>query len=251
MKIFIFFFLLFISPISFSTEICIGAGCPTNAPNGSTDSFPQYEAVYDPATGTTTIQKVDGTVNTSGVWNPKTFSCTNFVNPTVNAAGDIICPSVADAKFSKSTVAPNPSKDDKACAPSKDEDGSCASQETAAKTNDLISESNSKLGSIASSNATNTSLLGGILATLQGISSQGAVDSGSSVLDANFTKDKQVDSVSVGSSFGMCPAPEQFAVLNSNYELSYQFLCDMAESMRGFVIALGALSALTMVVTAL
>lgn len=254
MKIFIFFFLLFISQVSFSFEIGICEDSAGNSFDCGTDStttgFPEYEAVYDPVTGTTSIQKVDGTVNTPGVWNPKTFSCTNYVNPTVNAAGDIICPSVADAKFSKSTVAPNPSKDDKACDPSKGADSGCASQETSAKTNDLISESNSKLGSIASSNATNTGLLGGILGTLQGIASQGSAGtgSGSGSIDA---EDKNVDSISVASSIGMCPAAEQFTVLNSNYELSYQFLCDMAESMRGFVIALGALSALTMVVTAL
>jgi hypothetical protein len=242
MKFFIFFFLLFISPLLFA-EVAIHIGGV------------EVECVYSDVTGATVCERLDNTGDTRGVWNPKTFSCTNFVTPTVDAAGDIICPSQAEVKIKDSKSTPNPSKDDEGCDPSKEADSGCASQKTAVKTNDLISESNSKLGSVASSNATNTGLLSSILGTLQGIASQGSVGAGAGGSSDGFepivTNDKSVGSIYVSSSFGICPTPESFTVLNNNYELSYQFLCDMAQSMRGFVVALGALSAVTLVVTAL
>jgi hypothetical protein len=262
MKFFIFFFLLFISSVSFSMEIeiCVGAGCPApiqceyNPENGFTVCLPMKSDGTVSNTNPTQVCDVNGCTNVypdavAGIWNPKTFSCSNYVSPKVSASGDIICPAVPSIAVPTSKSDPNPSKGDEGCDPSKDEDSGCASQETAVKTNDLISESNSKLGSIASSNATNTGLLSGILVTLQGIASQGSVGAGSS--DSIFTNDESVQNIYVSSSFGMCPSPESFTVLNNNYELSYQFLCDMAQSMRGFVVALGALSAVTLVVTAL
>jgi hypothetical protein len=49
----------------------------------------------------------------------------------------------------------------------------------------------------------------------------------------------------------MCPTPESFTVLGKTYELSYQPLCNFSYEIRGVVVALGAFSALMIVVTAL
>lgn len=246
---------------------CIGEGCVS----GSTDiSQGSSAAIYDPVTGTTQIVENFGTE--PGIWDPLSFSCSNFVAPLVSASGDLTCPPLVTAKIPKSISNPNPSKDDVACDSSKPVDDSkpdqgCASQKTAAKTNDLISESNSKLGSIASSNVTNSGLLGQILGTLKGIASQGTVGNGtgSDTGDGTGSSDgtgsdtggvttstTQLSSISPTiSAFGMCPPSETFNVMGMNYEFSYKSMCDAAESFNGLVIAMGAFSALMIVVTAL
>ena len=118
------------------------------------------------------------------------------------------------------------------------------------------------LGSIASSNATNANLLNGILNTLQGIASQGSpVDaagnsssgSGDSSSDSSLSSDvTDIRGISSPSSASFsCPSPEFLSILGRNYEFSYDLLCNFADSMRGLVIAIGAFSALLIVITAL
>lgn len=302
MKIFVFIFLFLFSPLSFSMEIdiCLGSGCPPpiecvyNPDNGFTVCLPMNSDGTVSNTNPTQVCDANGCINvfpaaTAGVWNPKTFSCSNYVAPKVGAAGDIICPAASTTATPTSKVAPNPSKDDVACDPSKGVDSGCASQKTAAKTNDLLSESNSKLGSIASSNANNSGLLGQILGTLRGIASQGTAGTGTGTgsggtggtgstgtgtgsgsgsggstgggtgssgdgtgaSEGVTTSTKQISSVSASNSSGICPTPESFSIAGQSYSFSYESLCNMAESMRGIVIAIGAFSALMIVVTAL
>ncbi len=252
MKIFFFFFVLLFSFNAFAdVTICIGAGCPDDVPAGEMDS---YEAVYDPDTGTTKIQHTDSTANTPGVWNPNTFSCTNGVTPVANSSGDIICPARASAsvKISDSKISDsNPSKDDVACDPSKpidltNPDEGCASQKTAIETNKLLAESNSKLGSIANSNATNSGLLSDISNTLK------------ANFDANTDQQlKEPETVAIssylssGSGNSSCPGAESFIVFGRSHQFSYQPICEAAWSIRGLVMAIGAFSALLIVVTAL
>lgn len=173
-------------------------------------------------------------------------------------------------KIPDSVVDPNPSKDDVACDPSKTgTTGDCASETTAKKANDLASETNSKLGSIANSSATSSGLLGKILDGIKGIGS-GSGSSGSSSGSGSgsgsnspppdkpdapsdpLTNDvKTVDFSQSMSSLGSCPSAISFNVLGKFYSISYQPLCDFAQGIRGVVITLGAFSALAVVVTAL
>ena len=245
-------------------------------------------------------------------WDPKTFTCSNFVAPVVGSTGEPTCPPIKPVKV-KSKTTPNPSKDDKACDPTKGADSGCASQETAIKSNDLLSEANSKLGAIAGTNSANTGLLGQILGTLKGIASQGknpvecdpdhlsapSCPTGQSVGSYNgeFACASASGLTCVGdacrtvikgecrasgsgdgngtgsgsgydvlptseqyfsSSFspmiwgiGFCPQPETFNVLGAHYEFSYQPLCDLAESIRPVIIAMGAFSSLMIVITSL
>jgi hypothetical protein len=267
MKTYLLFFLLLVSFNSHALVICIDdSGDPDSCVDQGTSSGQSVDGVscyYNKDLGITQCNTVLGDGSLGGYWDPKTFTCSNFVAPKVGSTGEITCPA-SDPVSIKSKTTPDPSKDDKACDPSKGADSGCASQETAAKTNDLLSETNSKLGSISGSSAATTGLLGQILGTLRGIASQGTVGTGGDTGgggdggdgtggtgDGVTTTDKSVSfSKSFGSS-GSCPVPESFSVLGGSYSFSYQPLCDLATSMRGIVISIGAFSALLIVVTAL
>ena len=269
----LFLFLYFSSFNVFALTICINGATADGSgacPDGTSQGADEYgvTCAYDSVTGSTSCERTDNSASDAGTWNPQTFSCSNFVNPVVGSDGVFRCPAQINVKTPKSTSAPNPSKDDKACDPSLGADSGCASQKTAAKTNDLISESNSKLGSIASSNATNSGLLGQILGTLRGIASQGAGSNSNSNSNSNgsgsgssdsgsgdseiSTNTKSISSISPTiSAIGSCPDAESFNVMGSSYEFSYKYLCDAAEDFNGLVVAMGVLSALMIVVTAL
>ncbi|MDD5215382.1 MAG: virulence factor TspB C-terminal domain-related protein [Methylococcales bacterium] len=324
MKTFLLFLLLLVSLNSHALVICIDdSGDPDSCVDQGSSSGQSIDGVscyYNKDLGITQCNTVLGDGSLGGYWDPKTFTCSNFVAPVVGATGEITCPASQPVSV-KSKTTPNPSKDDKACDPTKPIDPNnpnegCASEETAKKTNDLLSEANSKLGSIAGSNSANTGLLGQILGTLKGIASQGknpsdceparlsapSCPAGQSVGSYNGefacassdgltcvgdacrtvipstcpsgsgSGSGSGTGTTAGSSYsflsesseqlpssfspmiwgiGSCPEPETFAVLGSHYEISYQPLCDLAESIRPFVIAMGAFSSLMIVVTAL
>lgn len=266
MRIFLLFVFLFFSSESFAMVICINNSSADScledgdSNGGSTEGVNCY---YNKDFGVTQCNTVLGDGSVAGYWDPKTFSCSNLVAPVVNAAGDLTCPPTTPVTI-KSTSTPNPSKDDVACDPTKapdadNPDAGCASQKTLAKTNDLISESNSKLGAISGGTAANTGLLKEISGTLKAIAGQGAPGSGSEEHDCSlFPNDEScIDKKSIStlspsiSSSGSCPAPESFSVLSGNYEFSYEPVCNFLDSIRGLVVAMGALSALLIVVTAL
>ncbi|MDD2864675.1 MAG: virulence factor TspB C-terminal domain-related protein [Methylococcales bacterium] len=330
MKTFLLCFLLLVSFNSHALVICIDdSGDPDSCVDEGSSSGQSVDGVncyYNKDLGITQCNTVLGDGSLGGYWDPKTFTCSNFVAPVVGATGEITCPASQPVSV-KSKTTPNPSKDDKACDPTKPIDPNnpnegCASEETAKKTNDLLSEANSKLGSIAGSNSANTGLLGQILGTLRGIASQGTAgnskdcppsnvsapscptgqvagyyngefscisDNGISCVgdacrtvivsncgvssgtgtgtgssgsgsgsgsDSVQASDISKTNISVPFSsprvaYGYCPQPEEFKVLNYSYSFSYQPLCDLADSMSGIVIAMGAFSSLLIVVTAL
>ena len=194
-----------------------------------------------------------------------------FVDTVTGAVSCIPDPNAAPTvvKIAYSISAPDPSKDDVACDPSKGGvTGDCASETTAKKANELASEANSKLGSIANSSATSSGLLGKIIDAIKGIGSGGTgsgttgtgttgTGSGGTAPPTDepgvpLTNDiKTVDfSAAMGAS-GSCPSDIPFNILGSSYSISYQPVCDFADQIRGVVIALGAFAALSVVVTAL
>lgn len=210
--------------------------------------------------------------STSGILDPTTHTCSNGVAPVADAIGALTCPAFTPTvvKIAASKVDPNPSKDDIPCDPSKSgTTGDCASETTAKKANELASETNSKLGSIANSSATSSGLLGKILDGIKGIGSGSGSSSSSSGSGSGsgsnspppdkpdapsdpLTNDlKTVDFSQSMSSLGSCPSAISFNVLGNFYSISYQPLCDFAQGIRGVVITLGAFSALAVVVTAL
>lgn len=323
MKIFLLFlFLLFSSLNSFAMVICIGGdsydSCLEEDNGSSGGSVDGVSCYYNKDLGVTQCNTVLGDGSLGGYWDPKTFTCSNFVAPVVGATGEPTCPASQPVKV-KSKTTPDPSKEDVACDPSKPVDASkpdegCASEKTAIKTNDLLSEANSKLGAIAGSNTANTGLLGQILGTLQGIASQGknpvecdpdrlsapscpagqsagsyngdfacaseqgltcvgdacrsvikgecrVSDSGSGAGTGSGSSGYDVLPTSeqyFSSSFspmiwgiGFCPSPETFNVLGTQYEISYQSFCDLAQSIRPVIISIGAFSSLMIVITSL
>ena len=318
MKIFLLFFVLFFSSLNASAlVICIDdSGDPDSCVDEGSSTGQSIDGVdcyYNRDLGVTQCNTVLGDGSLGGYWDSKTFTCSNFVAPVVGSTGEPTCPPTQPVTVKSKTV-PNPSKDDKACDPSKGVDSGCASQETAIKTNDLLSEANSKLGSIAGSNTANSGLLGQILGTLKGIASQGknpadcepphfsapscpagqsvgsyngefacagsngltcvgdacrtvipsTCPSGSGSGSGSGSSGSGSDSILpisteyISSSFspmiwgtGSCPDPETFDVLGAHYEISYQSFCDLAQSIRPVIIAIGAFSSLMIVVTSL
>lgn len=241
-----------------SADSCLEDG---DSNGGSTEGVNCY---YDKSLGVTQCNAVldDGSI--AGYWDPKTFSCSNLVAPVVNSIGEITCPPTTPVTI-KSTSTPDPSKDDVACDPTiapdpNNSDSGCASQKTLAKTNDLISESNSKLGAISGGTAANTGLLKEISGTLKAIAGQGSpsspdpdnTDCSLFPNEPSCIDKKQISMLSPSiSSSGSCPSPETFSILSGNYEFSYEPVCNFLDSIRGLVVAMGALSALLIVVTAL
>jgi hypothetical protein len=263
MKIFLSFFVIFFLSFDVSAlTICINDSHDPDScvdEGGSQgDSIDGVDCYYNKDTATTQCNTVLGDGSLGGYWDSKTSSCSNFVAPVVGSTGEITCPASQPVSI-KSKTTPNPSKNDVACDPSKGADSGCASQDTAIKTNDLLSEANSKLGSIAGSNAANAGFLAQILGTLRGIASQGTVSDGNGNGDGDgdgdgdgiSTDTTQISKISVDLSLGVCPSAVSFNIAGASYEFSYDSICDIADSFHDIVVSMGALSALMIVVTAL
>lgn len=162
------------------------------------------------------------------------------------------------------------------------------SEKTLQTTNALISESNSKLGSIATSNAINSNLLSQIS---QGISNLFSDSSSSSNTDTDTTDttdsttiaetcfgievvggcsnlgfdvsgDFSLDSVSfdvssispnsaLANSQSSCPPDYSFSALNRSYSISYLPFCDLATRLRSIVIPAARVAAAWIVIGAL
>lgn len=248
----------------------------------------QTECVYSSVTGTTSCNDVlnSTALDTPPIPNPMWdnlmhASCPAGFQISVNTAtGAVTCVvdpnyedpnSPTEVKIADSTVEnPKPSENDLPCDPYASVNGSssdCASETTAKKANELAAEANSKLGSIANSGATEASLLGKILDAIKGLGSgssgsggsgsgSGGSGSGTTPPDDSgsvpLTNDvKTIDFSSSMGAAGSCPSDIPFNILGSSYSISYQPVCDFADSIRGVVIALGAFSALLIVSTAL
>lgn len=130
------------------------------------------------------------------------------------------------------------------------------SEQTAKKENDLISESNSKLGSVASSNSANTDLLNKIKNSLSALLSKTyavfGVDSNASNEPIPLTSEISLSGITpLMSKSGSCPADISISVMNSVHHLSYQPLCDFANKLHPLVIAAARVSAAWLVIGAL
>ena len=273
MKIYFFFFLILFSSFSFAEAvICIDGGdgsCPV--------------CIYDPETGSTPCSYTD--LSTDGVWDSVTHTCSNGVAPVANSLGELTCPANSSQNSSitipTSTVNPNPSKDDVACDPTQSgTSGGCAAQKTLQTTNALISESNSKLGSIATTNAINSNLLSQILQGISNLSLNSSTGSGGSTGSTGSGSGTNTDSSggtgtgdsgsgdaetslptttvlnlpafhSKISATGSCPADISFNVMGRSYSISYSPLCNLAQEIRPVIIAIGIFSALLIISTAL
>ncbi|MGB4497797.1 MAG: virulence factor TspB C-terminal domain-related protein [Methylococcaceae bacterium] len=280
MKIYFFFFLILFSSFSFAEAvICIDGGdgsCPV--------------CTYDSQTGSTSCGDTDSPTNSTGsvagVWDSVTHTCSNGVAPVANNLGELTCPANSSQNSSitvpTSTVNPNPSKDDVACDPSKTgTSGDCAAQKTLQTTNALISESNSKLGSIATTNAINSNLLSQISQGISNLSLNSSTGSGGSTGSGSGTNTDSSGGTDTGtgsgdsgsgdaetslptttvlnlpafhskiSAPGSCPPDISFNVLGHSYSISYSPLCNLAQEIRPVVIAVGIFSALLIISTAL
>jgi hypothetical protein len=164
-------------------------------------------------------------------------------DPFLDAMGGCNCPSILEAIKKQIAFCPATSPPQK-------------SQQTAIKTNQLIAETNSKLGSLASSNATNASFLASIFSKLDAIFKTGqglAISKKKSLFekspffdststDASVINDlSQTETdvrVSIESSKNsVCPAPISFNAFNQSQSISYQPLCNFATRGRSMVIA--------------
>lgn len=142
------------------------------------------------------------------------------------------------------------------------------SQETAIKKNDLISESNSKLGVIASTNSAITELLKQIKDALLSLNSANfgifGTNADSSDLsnknDPNspeFEPELSSSEIAVSaissslSKNGSCPSDISISIMNSTHYLSYQPLCDFLKNIRSLVIAAARVAAAWLVIGAL
>lgn len=143
-----------------------------------------------------------------------------------------------------------------------------SSQETAIKKNDLISESNSKLGVIASTNSAITELLKQIKDALLSLNSANfgifGTNADSSDLSNKYDPNSseyeptlsssQISVSAISSSFsksGSCPSDISISIMNSTHYLSYQPLCDFLKNIRSLVIAAARVAAAWFVIGAL
>jgi hypothetical protein len=123
------------------------------------------------------------------------------------------------------------------------------SQKTLIKTNDLISESNSKLGLISGGTAAQTGLLSDILNTFRSLLTKtaglfGTGDfAGNSEEDNSFidfvNRDSSLDVTQIQplvSSSGSCPASVSVSFFGRSSEFSYQPTCDFATRIRPIVV---------------
>lgn len=164
------------------------------------------------------------------------------------------------------------------------------SEKTLQTTNALISESNSKLGSIATSNAINSNLLSQISQGISNLSFNSSTSSGSSTgsgsgtntdsttvaetcfgievvgscsnLGFDISGDFSLDSISfdvssispnsaLANSQSSCPSDYSFSAFNRSYSISYLPLCDLATRLRSIVIPAARVAAAWIVIGAL
>ncbi|MDD5215383.1 MAG: virulence factor TspB C-terminal domain-related protein [Methylococcales bacterium] len=148
------------------------------------------------------------------------------------------------------------------------EPSSLFSEETAKKRNELLSQSNSNLGSIAGSNSAATELLKkikdallslnsanfGIFGTNADSSDESNKNNPNSpeyeptLSDSNINVSRISPSMS---EIGSCPKDISISVMNSTHYLSYQPFCNFAERLRPLVIAAARVSAAWLVIGAL
>jgi hypothetical protein len=164
-------------------------------------------------------------------------------DPFLDAMGGCNCPSILEAIKKRIAFCPATSPPQK-------------SQQTAIKTNQLIAETNSKTGLVASVNSTNTNLLALIYSKLDAIfkTGQGLVISKkkplaekSPFLDSTSTDSSVINDLSQtetdvrvsieSSKNSVCPAPISFNAFNQSQSISYQPLCNFATRGRSMVIA--------------
>lgn len=143
-----------------------------------------------------------------------------------------------------------------------------ASQKTVQKTNDLLSESNSKLGSIASSSSKITDLLNSIKNLLGSLSSKNFGVFGTNANSSNPSNKDNPDSPEFEptlsnsttdvskispllSEDASCPTDISISIMNSTHYVSYQPICDFAEMLRPLVIAAARVTAAWLVIGAL
>lgn len=143
------------------------------------------------------------------------------------------------------------------------------SEQTAKKRNDLLSESNSKLGSIAVSNSAITQLLKQIKDALLSLNSANFGIFGTNADSPNqsnkndpnspeFEPSLSNSSISVNdlepmiySSSFQCPADISIDLAGSSHHFSYKPFCDFSEKLRPLVIAAARVSAAWIVIGAL
>jgi hypothetical protein len=123
------------------------------------------------------------------------------------------------------------------------------SEETAKTTNKLISESNSKLGSFANSNATDASLFKKILNSV--FSFFGFSDSTESQSNFSSTNVDLLAQKPMISQEGACPSPPSFSVLGYSFQISFQPFCDFAVRVRPLVIGVSLVSSAWLILGAL
>ena len=144
------------------------------------------------------------------------------------------------------------------------------SEKTAITKNTLISESNSKLGSIASSNSTITNLLREIKDLLFGLSAQNFRIFGTNS-DSSLSSNKEdfnspeyepvfsnskidlttIKPIITGGKVNQCPPDFALDLAGSTYYFSYQPICDFSEKLNPVVIAVARVSAAWLVLGAL
>ena len=144
------------------------------------------------------------------------------------------------------------------------------SQKAVSKTNDLISESNSKLGSIASSNSKISDLLNSIKDTLFALLSKHfavfGIDSNSNdslnrdnpdssefepILSNSEIDLTNIDPLITGNSSQKCPSDVALTLAGSTHYFSFQPICDFSKNLNPFVIAAARVSAAWLVLGAL
>ena len=250
------------------------------------EDTPEHDCVYDVANGKTACVPVNSNGTANNTNTAGTTGTGDGNSNTTTGTGTAVTPP-RPLIIPTSSVNPNPSKDDLGCSSSDPtKGGGCASQDTAIKTNQLISETNSKLGSLASSNATNASFLASIYSKLDSIFKQNVANSAGTgtgtgsgtgtgtgsgttpcagsdcsystgggtgsggVSDLNNTS-KQVAFTNPAPVVGSCPADIPVHVMGANLAFSYEPICNFSRSIHGVVTAMGALSAVLIVITAL
>ncbi|MDD2864676.1 MAG: virulence factor TspB C-terminal domain-related protein [Methylococcales bacterium] len=131
------------------------------------------------------------------------------------------------------------------------------SEETAKKRNELLSQSNSNLGSIAGSNSAATELLKKIKDALLSLNSANFGIFGTNADSSEYESTLSDSNINVSSispfmsEIGSCPKGISISVMNSTHYLSYQPLCDFAQNLRPLVVAAARVAAAWLVIGAL
>jgi hypothetical protein len=136
------------------------------------------------------------------------------------------------------------------------------SQRTAVKTNELLSETDSKLGLIVGSSAANTGFLEQIkniffsLLTKKNAflgvgNSYNEYEQLLSISNIDLTNLTKVDFLISSSSSSQCPIDVSFDLLGSTQKISFQPLCDFSMKFKPFVVAVSRVSAALLILGAL